>query len=87
MDISVDIGALLLHAVTAVGLLEWTKRLAPALPKWVYAVALPIATAGVALSTLYEPALIWLRVWAWGQLAYKILVKLPDRLIQGKSGG
>lgn len=86
MEINADaVGTILLHAVTAVGIIEWVKRVLPRLGPKFFAWLLPLAALGVAASTLYAPAVIWLRVWAWGQLGYKLLVKLPERLIKGKS--
>ena len=92
MDFEFAIWEILLHALTAVGILEWAKHVSIeirhriiTIPKTWYAWLLPVAAVGVGFSTLYDPAMIILQVWAVGQLAYPLLVQLPKRVIDGKS--
>lgn len=80
---NIDIGTIVLHAITAVGIIEWTKKLWKLDKRW-YALLLPVVAVGVGFSTLSPPVMTGLRVWAIAQLAYPLLVQLPERLIKGE---
>jgi len=91
---SVGILVILLHAVTVVGIMEWVKKLerpdtqslavgphAVKRTKRRYTLFLPVAAIVVAVSTLWAPAQLALRLLAWSQLAYPFLVKLPEKIL------
>lgn len=75
---------IVIHAVTAVGLIEWVKKISKLEKSELYPAILPAIALMVAASILYAPAMIWLRIWSISQLAYPVLVQLPERLIKGK---
>lgn len=81
---NIDFGGVILDAVTAVGLIEWTKHLWKAKNTKLYAWLLPVTAAVVAFGLLWPPLRFGLQVWAVAQLAYPVLVQLPAKIAGGK---
>jgi hypothetical protein len=79
-----NIAEILLHAVTAVGIIEWLKVTLRDVqtPKILPVLALPLVAVGIGFSTLIPEVMIGLRVWAIAQISYPLLVQLPERLIK-----
>ena len=82
MRIDINIGELILYAVTAVGIIEWSKHIVSCKSGRTYALILPLVAAGIGLATLVPPVLTALQIWAVAQLAYPVLVQLPAKVIE-----